>query len=790
MKSMYRKHPKWTSKMLVCLLVSLFSLPFFVSSIHANEHFDYQELFDRHDSVMVVIRVESGQIVYANRAAYEFYGYNPLIGMRMYQINTLTQEEIASEMARAVREERNYFIFNHRLADGTIKSVEVRSYPFVQDGVQYLYSIVNDRTNLVAVENMNRMFTGIIFFGLFVWMIFLGYLLDKSKKHASEIALKNERIAQMIEATKAGSVEFDVSSKLMLVDERFLEIYGQKELVSGSRISMDQFISWLVLADRHILPKAIEKAQKENKEYIELEFRANHPSKGIIWVGAFGKIVKREDGKIAIIAGTHMDISERKLAEEERLAIQKRYQTILSVSGIGVWEYHLYKQHYWVNDEFLSMLGTSRDEVNEQYSSLSEFWESRVYEEDVSEALSSFDAYLMSNSTDVYESKYRILHADGKYRWVLSRGKVIHSESGSIFLGVYVDISEIKAKEIELNYLIEHDYLTGLYNRRFVQNKVAEWIEEDVLPLGIALVDLNGLRLINDTFGIARGDEVLNRFAKQLVNEFDQGVVARFGGDEFMIVKPFASKNDLEVMKEKVATAVRLLDMKDFKLTASVGVSMLESTMDFSEALYLAEADLNRKKALEERSALNQSIKVILNTLTQKYQREKEHSVNVAWLCRLMGEELNLSKDDIKELELSGMVHDIGKIAIEDQVLSKPGRLTLDEYEIIKLHCQYGYQLLKAADQYSNIAINALCHHENFDGSGYPHGLSGEGIPLFSRIIGVVDAFEAMTSNRIYRKAILVSEAVDELKRCSGTQFDPHLVDVFVNQVLPRYLKG
>ncbi len=352
-------------------------------------------------------------------------------------------------------------------------------------------------------------------------------------------------------------------------------------------------------------------------------------------------------------------------------------------------------QTYWVNDEFLAMLGTSRKDVNKEYKSLSEFWATRVYEEDLDEALSSFENYLNRNTKEVYESQYRIIHSDGKYRWMMSRGKMMDTLQGPLFLGVYVDISEIKAKEVELNYLIEHDYLTGLYNRRYVQDRITEWMDEAVLPLGIALVDLNGLRLINDTFGIARGDEVLNRFAKLLVSEFDHEVVARFGGDEFMIIKPYANSNDLEIMKEKVATAVRLLDMKDFKLTASVGVSMLDEQLDFSEALHLAEADLNRKKAMEERSALNQSIKVILNTLTQKYQREKEHSTNVAWLCRLMGEEMNLAKDDIKELELSGMVHDIGKIAIEDQVLSKPDRLTLDEYETIQMHCQYGISCSK-----------------------------------------------------------------------------------------------
>lgn len=789
MKRSWKMFQMLISKTLIFSVALMFILVS-ILPVGANHHFDYRELFDSHNSVMVVIRVDSGQIIYANQAAHDFYGYSPLIGMRMYQINTLTQQQIEIEMTRAVREERNYFIFNHRLADGTVKSVEVRSYPFVQDGVQYLYSIVNDRSKFAAVEHMNRMFLGMIFFGLFVVMLILGFLLDKSKKYSSEIAKKNDRIEQMIEATKAGSVQFDVIKQTMVVDERFLEIYGQTDVEAGSEVSMEQLISWMVMEDRAFLPKAIEKAQKEQLEYIELEFRVNHPLNGIIWVGAYGKIVEWLDGQIAKIAGTHIDISQRRLAEDERMAIQKRYQTILSVSDIGVWEYDVDKQNYWVNDEFLIMLGTSRKEVFDRYESLSDFWQSRVYEEDLDEALSSFDVYLAAKSNDIYESQYRILHSDGKYRWLLSRGKVIQTVGGRIFMGVYLDITEIKAKEVELNYLIQHDFLTGLYNRRFIQNQISEWIESGVLPLGIALIDLNGLRLINDTFGLSRGDDILNRFARFLSSEFTQEVVGRFGGDEFMVVRPYSSLQDLEMMKEKVATVVRRMNLEEFKLSASVGVSLLDSRLTFSEALYQAESDLNRRKALEERSALNQSIKVILNTLTQKYQREKEHSTNVAWLCRLMGEEMNLAKDDIKELELSGMVHDIGKIAIEDQVLSKPGRLTLQEYEIIQLHCQYGYQLLKAADQYSNIAINALCHHEHFDGKGYPHGLSGEEIPLFSRIIGVVDAFEAMTSDRIYRKGIKVSEAVDEIVRCSGTQFDPRVVDVFVNQVLPRYMKG
>ncbi|MCD8574533.1 MAG: HD-GYP domain-containing protein [Erysipelotrichaceae bacterium] len=151
----------------------------------------------------------------------------------------------------------------------------------------------------------------------------------------------------------------------------------------------------------------------------------------------------------------------------------------------------------------------------------------------------------------------------------------------------------------------------------------------------------------------------------------------------------------------------------------------------------------------------------------------------------MLGKQLKLYKEDMDELSYAAILHDIGKIAIPDAILGKPDRLDAEEYEIMKTHTTKGYEILKAADEYSDIARYALTHHEKYDGTGYPHGFAGEEIPLFSRIISICDAYEAMTADRPYRKAQSVEYAINELRRCSGTQFDPQLVDVFIEHVIP-----
>ncbi len=200
----------------------------------------------------------------------------------------------------------------------------------------------------------------------------------------------------------------------------------------------------------------------------------------------------------------------------------------------------------------------------------------------------------------------------------------------------------------------------------------------------------------------------------------------------------------------------------------------------------VAEDTMYRHKITEGSSARNRTIQTILTTLTEKYSDERMHSKRVSNFCFEMGRALDLSDDDRKELALAGLFHDIGKIAIPDHILGKQDALTAEEYERMKTHTEAGYQILRAADEYSNLAEYALYHHERYDGKGYPTGLKGDRIPLFARIISIADAYEAMTAERSYRAKKTEEEAIRELRSCAGRQFDPELTEIFIEHVVKK----
>ena len=248
---------------------------------------------------------------------------------------------------------------------------------------------------------------------------------------------------------------------------------------------------------------------------------------------------------------------------------------------------------------------------------------------------------------------------------------------------------------------------------------------------------------------------------------------------------PCITDEELHAFKTTIRDGIALKIVMNVPLSLAVGYeakTVVGKSLD--EMLKTAENHMYRHKLAEGVGVRNRAIKAILNTLTEKYVLEKNHSELVSRYCVKIGEAMGLPQDDLKELAQAGLYHDIGKISLPDNILNKPSALTADEYDTIKTHAEIGYQILRAADEYSDLAIHALYHHERWDGTGYPTGLAGTAIPLFSRIIGVADAFEAMTADRPYRNRMSEAKAVKEIAKCAGTQFDPEIADVFVRKVL------
>ncbi len=353
---------------------------------------------------------------------------------------------------------------------------------------------------------------------------------------------------------------------------------------------------------------------------------------------------------------------------------------------------------------------------------------------------------------------------------------------------VFRDVTEKKVKQREIEYLSNHDFMTGLYNRRHFVERLAQMDRPGHYPLGVVMGDFNGLKILNDAFGHDLGDEALRRIAIVLTSTYRKtDVIARIGGDEFAVILPNTDESEIEALAETVHTAVWDVTLNSVHLSMAIGYAVKKDALEsIDDILKQAENSMYARKISEGSSVRNRTIQAILGTLTDKYEKEKVHSVRVSRICGAIGRALGLRADDQKELEMAGLYHDIGKIAIPDVILNKTGKLTPEEFEIMKKHTEVGYQILRAADEYSGLAEYALSHQERWDGKGYPRGLSGIGIPLISRIISVADAWEAMTSDRPYRAAMTRDLAAEQMRLHRGTQFDPDLVDVFLNDVFGK----
>ena len=338
-------------------------------------------------------------------------------------------------------------------------------------------------------------------------------------------------------------------------------------------------------------------------------------------------------------------------------------------------------------------------------------------------------------------------------------------------------------KEIEeISY---HDHITGLHNRRYFDQASKELNQPENYPISVIFADLNGLKMVNDSFGHEYGDYMLKRFAEILADSGKKGeLISRVGGDEFAIILRRTERGEtdryIRELKEKCAKET----INGIELSVSFGYHMIEeSGMAIQKAVKLAEDEMYQNKLYEASSRRSKTIDIILNTLHEKNPREEQHSQRVAEICETMAKEMGLPDSDVNKIKAAGLLHDIGKIGIQEEVLNKPGILTDDEYQEVKKHSEIGYRILNTSPNMSEIAEIILCHHERWDGKGYPKGRSKTDIPLFARIITIADAYDAMTSDRSYRKALPDSYAKSELIKGSGKQFDPDLVEFFVNHM-------
>jgi diguanylate cyclase (GGDEF)-like protein len=354
------------------------------------------------------------------------------------------------------------------------------------------------------------------------------------------------------------------------------------------------------------------------------------------------------------------------------------------------------------------------------------------------------------------------------------------SEAGPAAIAMFVvallllgfALLSLRASRRELEHAATTDPLTGLANRRALMSDLAR-AERCVLML----FDLNGFKSYNDAFGHLAGDALLTRLGRALRTAVaPAGAAYRLGGDEFCVIAPAAHRTEFEL-----AAIDALCERGEgFDVTASFGAVLVdEEAADASEALRIADQRMYAQKTVGPTSASQQSTAVLMRALAERHPELGDHTDTVAQLSEAVGWALGLARDDVDQIRSAAALHDIGKVAIPDAILSKPGPLDEEEWAFMKRHTLIGERIISAAPALTAVARLVRSSHERWDGAGYPDGLAGADIPLGARIIAVCDAYDAMVADRPYRPARTSAEAIAELRSCSGTQFDPDVVVAF-----------
>lgn len=457
-------------------------------------------------------------------------------------------------------------------------------------------------------------------------------------------------------------------------------------------------------------------------------------------------------------------------------AERKKYRSLIESTDDSIYMVNHACQYLFVNERVLHRLGVrAEDIIGKRYGDFHDRADTQ-----------EFEGYVERVFTTGISCRYE--HKDrNEERYVLRTLSPILEQGTRQVKNVAVvskEITDLKKTEEKLTYLSLHDPLTNLYNRGYFEEEMRRHDSSRFGLVGLIMCDIDGLKLVNDILGHDKGDKLLVIASQVIRRSFrDSDVVARVGGDEFAILLPNSPKSKVEDICLRIRNSVAEHNRENPFLPLSISTGFaVRTTPDQSMAELYREADnkMYAEKLHGSQHARNMIVKKVMCAIEKNGLMTEQSIKRLQRFVVALGRALDLPQDRIGNLHLLARFHDIGNVGVHDKIFHKKDRLTDEDIAEIRKHCDVGRRIAQSAPDISHIADHILKHHEWWNGDGYPLGLAGDEIPLESRIMAIADAYESMTGIRPYRKPLSRSHALNELQKNSGSQFDPVLVEKFI----------